>query len=330
MNNQYLLLQPTEYVDDIVTRIDKSSSRIYMMALVISEDDTTRGIIDALVRASKRGVDVNLGMDLYFTYRELGLNASRWQYFKARVQSMRATKKRLEKSGAKVRWLGQFGVTLFSRRTHIKWSIVDDTVYSFGGVNLYQEGIAATDYFFRTQDAELASLMVAEHKRVVSSDRVGHSYKSHGIPHYENTVLIDGGRLNDSIIYDRACHYTALATSVTYVSQYCPSGKLGQLLKKKNAKIYFNPWRQAPDRFNRMLIRWNSWLNGINTLYTRENYLHAKFMLFTMPDGRTVALTGSHNFVAAGAILGTREVALETTNPAIVRQLRHFLNTYIS
>jgi cardiolipin synthase len=53
-------------------------------------------------------------------------------------------------------------------------------------------------------------------------------------------------------------------------------------------------------------------------------------MIFYMPDGRTVALSGSHNFVSAGVILGTREIALETEDPAIVAQLETFFKKYVA
>ena len=53
-------------------------------------------------------------------------------------------------------------------------------------------------------------------------------------------------------------------------------------------------------------------------------------MIFTMPDGRKVAITGSHNFVYGGVLLGTREIALETDDPKIVRQLERFFKTYVA
>jgi cardiolipin synthase len=65
-------------------------------------------------------------------------------------------------------------------------------------------------------------------------------------------------------------------------------------------------------------------------MYTRNRYLHAKFMIFTMPDGSKVALTGSHNFVYAGVLLGTREIALETRNPKIIRQLESFFESHVA
>jgi cardiolipin synthase len=65
------------------------------------------------------------------------------------------------------------------------------------------------------------------------------------------------------------------------------------------------------------------------TLYTRDNYLHAKFIIFTMPDGKKIAITGSHNFMSESVIAGTREIALETHDKAIITQLESFFKTHI-
>jgi cardiolipin synthase len=70
--------------------------------------------------------------------------------------------------------------------------------------------------------------------------------------------------------------------------------------------------------------------SGQQTLYTRPHYLHAKFMLFDMPGGKRVALSGSHNFVNGGAFLGTREIALQTEDPDIIRQLEEFWQNYVA
>jgi cardiolipin synthase len=49
-----------------------------------------------------------------------------------------------------------------------------------------------------------------------------------------------------------------------------------------------------------------------------------------MPDGSKVAVTGSHNFVYGGVLLGTREIALETADPKVVRQLERFFKMNVA
>lgn len=322
--SSYKLLKSTEYTKQLVKSIRHAKHRIDIIALVISEDDATRGIINALCKASQRGVRVSIGMDLYFTYKELGMHSSRWSYFRTQVKHMRATRKRLEQAGASVRWLGQFGATMFSRRTHIKWSIVDDTVYSFGGINLYDAGISSNDFMFKIDDERLAERLSAEHELVISTDQAGRSYPSHTFGTAGGAVLIDGGRMFDSVIYDRACSLAEQAEAVIYVSQYCPTGKLARILKRRKAAIYFNRWQNTTGKYSYIQIRFSSFIHRINTLYERERYLHAKFILFYMVDGSCVAITGSHNFIASNGIMGTREVALETREKSIIGQLESY------
>ena len=69
---------------------------------------------------------------------------------------------------------------------------------------------------------------------------------------------------------------------------------------------------------------------GNHSLYTKHQYLHAKFMIFEMNDGQKIAVTGSHNFVNAGVLLGTREIALQTKNLLIIKQLEDFLDNFVT
>ncbi len=328
MSARYQLLLPPEYVDRLTRDIDHATQRVYITALIITDDQATCQLISAIERASKRGVEVSVAMDLFFTYIEANQSGSKWRYLRRQVKHMRETKRRLEQSGATVRWLGQFGMLIFARRSHVKWSIVDSTVYSFGGVNLYAEGIASTDFVLQVHDAVLAGRLAAEHRRVLHTDSEARGYRSHAFGTPEHRVLVDGGQLFDSIIYRRVLALSQEATRVIYVSQYCPTGKLARRLRQNPAnELYFNFELRKP--LWQMTMRILMTLNATSTMYRRSEYLHAKFMLFELPHGKTVAITGSHNFASIGSTLGTREVAMETTDPDIVNQLSAFLDTHV-
>ncbi len=331
MSSDFKLLLPKDYIRDLIEKINQAERRVLMIALVITDDESTSELISAIERASLRGVQVSVGFDVYFTYREIEVTASRLGGIRKQLGRMRAMRKRLASSGAEVRWLGMFGMTLFSRRTHIKWTVVDDTVYSFGGVNLYSAGITNNDFILRVNDWAIAESISAEHHRVIATDRAGVGYNSHSIEQPPHRILIDGGKVGDSIIYKRALELSRSAKAITYVSQYCPTGRLGQAIKHHpKAKIYFNPWQNATDPLNRILIRCSVFINHIQTSYQRDSYLHAKFMIFTHQDGSKTAISGSHNFVAAGGLLGTREVAIETTDKAVISQLEVFVKKQLS
>lgn len=321
------LLLPHEYVADATNSIRAAKHRVSFLSMLVTDDDHTDEFITALANAANRGVRVEVAADV-FTYGELAGHFIPTKYYAKKSRSTKHMTRLFRDSGVTFNWLGRFSTTPFNGRTHLKWCVADDTVYSFGGVNLYGRGIDSTDYMLKFTDKSLAHELASEYDRMIRADRGQFSYRSRLFKSIIGTVLIDGGMPGDSIIYRQACTLTEQASEVTLVSQYCPTGRLSRLLKKKSAKLYFNPGKGATP-INRIIIEVGKLVSGLQTRYHREPYLHAKFMLFTMPDGKKVALTGSHNFAQSGALLGTREIALVTENKSIIRQLETFLKQQV-
>ncbi len=318
------LMLPTAYVTDAAKHIRQAKSRVSFLSMVVADDKTTDDLIDALSEAAERGVTVEVAADV-FTYGELGGFIWPTRYRSKQSRATNRMSKQLIKSGVKFTWLGRSHSIIYSGRTHIKWCVVDDTVYSFGGVNLYEKGIENFDYMFKIRDNTLADKLIDEYHRLARADAGGYAYRSHSFMHGDDTVLIDGGLFGDSIIYRRVCKLAKEAKKVIFVSQYCPTGRLSRILKKTKTELYFNQPANAT-AINRFAIRFGMIITGNNTLYKKSRYLHAKFMMFEMPDGRQIAITGSHNFSNAGVLLGTREIALQTENPEVIAQLKGFLN----
>lgn len=321
------LILPEVYVNNVTDQIRKAKNRIYLMTMVLVHDSSTDELLDALCAAAERGVEVNVAGDS-FTYTDFQGSYIPTTYRSRRVREAMDMQKRFRATGAEFKWLGKLSMIAFSGRTHIKWCVVDDTVYSFGGVNLDDQSVKNTDYMFEVNNEALASRIVAEHSRIIKADESGHAYRSHKFGDDDNTVLIDGGFLGDSIIYRRACYWAERSTHVTLVSQYCPTGRLSKLLKNTHSDLYFNHWTNA-GLLNRLVIRIGMFHSKHSTSYHRRSYLHAKFIIFTLNDGSKIAITGSHNFVRAGVFLGTREVALETSNKKIISQLERFFKEHV-
>lgn len=321
------LILPQEYVKNATEQIKKAKKRVALLTMVLVHDKATDELLDALCEAAERGVEVSVAADS-FTYTDFQGSYIPTTYRSGRVRDAMDMQKRFRSVGAQFNWLGRLSMVAFVGRTHIKWCVVDDTVYAFGGVNLDQPSIQHTDYMFTVQNEELASRIIAEQERIIKADRSGHAYRSHRFGDDDNMVLIDGGFLGDSIIYRRACYWAERATHVTLVSQYCPTGKLSRLLKKVDSDLYFNHWTNA-GLLNRFVIRFGMATSKHVTSYNRRPYLHAKFIIFSLPDGKKVAITGSHNFVSGGVLLGTREVALETSNKRIISQLERFHKDHV-
>lgn len=323
------LLLPADYIATAVKTISAAKHRVLFMSLMFTDDDATDEFVDALAAAAARGVSVRIAADL-FTYGELGGHFLPYKFFTERSRATTSSVRELTAKGVIFDWIGRFSSTPMTGRTHIKCLIVDDHVFSFGGVNLYGKDILENnDYMFHVRDQRLADDMTHELNQITKADKSHYAYRSHRFSFGKHMVLTDGGFQGDSVIYRRACELTKEAASVLLVSQYCPTGKLSRLLKQRDSKLYFNPPGLASP-LNKMVISLGMLFSRHKTLYTRSRYLHAKFMIFTMPDGHKVALTGSHNFVYGGVLLGTREIALETTDKKVITQLEKFFQTHVA
>jgi cardiolipin synthase len=324
------LLPAAGYGIDLIKSIEKATQRI-AIATTIFHNDSARmeALIVALCSAAERGVTVSICADSYTYLEPNGPWRRILKEHSAQAYRALATERRLKASGVKFRWLGKganFGVM---GRTHTKWSTVDDTVYSFGGVNLCEMGLSNTDYMFKIRDAVLADTMAAQHEQLIKADRANHAGKNRVIPFTpKSKIMFDGGIPLHSHIYARAVQLAKQAESIVFVSQYCPTGKLARALRAKDARLYFNHWESA-NALNTLVIRAGMRSSKLETLYEREPYLHAKFIIFTMPGGHKVALTGSHNFQTGGVVLGTRELCLETSDKQIISRLESFFKKYV-
>lgn len=325
------LITSSQYADEIIHVLRSARRRIAIVTTTIRDDDPrTHTIIEEIIAASTRGVMVTVCADI-FTYiepKEFILRSPKRQ--PARAYRALQLERKLKKHGVTFRWLGRTSNITLSGRTHSKWLVIDDTVYSFGGINLDCESLDNTDYMLKLHSSTVADQIFNEHSRLLGADRGAHASRSH---HFRidnaSQVLIDGGLFGDSLIYRRAVTLAREAERIVIVSQYCPTGKLNRILRRKDASIYFNHWRQAA-WVNKALIGVGVFFAKQHTLYEREPYLHAKFMIGTMPDGSKRAITGSHNFMFGSGLMGTREIALETTDTKIIRQLERFIDTYVA
>ncbi|HET7630414.1 MAG TPA: phospholipase D-like domain-containing protein [Candidatus Saccharimonadales bacterium] len=314
------LLLPDQYITEAVKSINQAKSQISLLTMSIIDEPGADRLLDAVQQAARRGVKVSVAADT-FTYTE----PQKGSRVGDRLIAAQAMQRRLEKAGAKFHWLGKMSFFAAAGRTHSKWCVIDDTVYSFGGVNLNNAGVSKwTDFMVKIDDANLAFHLSAEQQRIIKADRAGRPYRSHLFGNDTDKILVDGGLVGDSIIYRRACHWAKRSKEIILVSQYCPTGRLSRLIKSVDkAQLYFNHWTNA-GLLNRWVIRSGMLLSKHDTSYYRRPYLHAKFIIFTLKDGHKVAITGSHNFVFGGVLLGTREVALETTDKRLIKQLEKF------
>ncbi len=325
------LLTASEYALDLARTIAGARSEIALTVTMLRDDDPrSHAIVEALCSAADRDVAISICVDT-FTY----LEPKEFLLFSPKRQPARTFRalqlvRKLKHHGIQFRWLGRKASAIIYGRTHSKWAVVDDIVYSFGGANIDNESFENTDYMLRFTDAKLALAITSEHVRVRRADQGGGAFRSHTYAlDSHTTVLFDGGFVGNSIIYRRACALAKDAKKIVLVSQYCPTGRLAAYLRNKDVKLYFNDGKNA-SLVNRVLIAIGRFTAKHDTLYTRPTYLHAKFIVFTMPGGHKVAISGSHNFMYSSGLVGTREIAIETTDTRIIRQLERFCKDFVA
>lgn len=322
------LISPTQYVREATEAVEQATTRVYLLSMVIADHDAISPLIDALKKAAKRGVDVVVAADI-FTFGEVSGGFLPFRYYSHGGRATNQMVKKLKRAGVKFHWLGRARITVYSGRTHSKWCVVDNTAFTFGGVNLYEEGVQNVDFMLKCDDEKLADRIVEEQIRIQKAESRSKNYHSVAFEHGDMTVLIDGGIIGQSVIYRRAIELSEKASAITFVSQYCPTGKLARVLKTKPVRFYFNRPLQA-DGLNRIVIRFGQFMTGLKTSYKQARYLHAKCIVFTFDDGTKTVLTGSHNFAYTGVLLGTREIALETSNPEVVAEIESFIEKEVA
>lgn len=322
------LVEPADYLDQLVKDIKKAKKQIAIVSLNIACDDATQTLFDELYNASKRGVDVRLVSD---THVFLELADKVFGPIPLAHPSGDRTRKafaKLKSVGANIVLVGRSDIRMpYRGRTHAKWSIVDDVIYAFGGINLYQYGLENADYMLRITDHGLATDLIDEQNKIAENRQNYRGFlKAYGF----GEVHVDSGQKFESKIYARACELSSSCESFVYVSQYYPRGKLYKLLKKKKGQFYINRGDSAPTTASKIMVKSGDILTNLKNSYRGEKYLHAKYLLFTMPDGDKIALTGSHNFSYLGVAFGTVEVALETKQQEVISQLESFTNGLVN
>ena len=321
------LLLPQDYISDATRRIHVAKRRVRVIALTIADERETEALLDALIAAARRGVDVHVAADT-FTYADAAGRFVPKSYLTKRRRSSMDMAKELTDAGATFDWLGQEGGLPWRGRTHTKFCVVDDTVYSFGGVNLDDQGATNADFVLRITDHRLAEDLVQVYARTRHANSRFSGFRSSSLRYGEDHVLVDGGIPGDSIIYRRALKYARKSKRIVLVSQYCPTGELGRAIESKHHEMWFNPPRNA-SLVNRILIAASMAVTRHRTLYRKRQYLHAKVIVFYLKSGKRVAITGSHNFVRGGVTLGTREIALQTKNPLVIDQIETFIEDHV-
>ena len=307
------LVSAADYYDALLLLLPKAKRRIVIHAMTVLWSQENEHFLPAIHAALARGVEVHIVGDIYSKFFANApklvrtRNTPKWAH-------TRAINIKLESEGAHIHYVGKLGLNPFKGRTHSKVTIVDDTAFTFGGVNFCDSAFHNHDYMLEIKDGafcdELQNLVTGIAKAKQPLDNITKKLSGSA------TMLFDGGNPGNSAIYDKACEVVANAKKVYYVSQMCPSGKLAKLITSTDSQCYFIHARQADTPDNLALI-FDRTRYSIDNLYKGKRYIHAKFILTEAHDGTKHVVSGSNNFSWRGIAFGTKEIAVHSTDPAM-------------
>lgn len=323
--NDVHVVPAEEYFQMLLREVPRAKKRIVLAAMVLVWGERTAPIFIMLQDALARGVRVTVLLDNFtrLTYLN-GLKpvATRTKRIKQTFTAL----KELAGKGAHIYTVGKVGFPPHKGRCHIKVTVIDNHSFSFGGVNFVDQAFKLHDYMLHSEKPEVADCL----EQLV--DRVGKAKASLNdgeVAFGSDSVLFDGGKRKQSIIYDRAVELASTATRAWYVSHLVPSGKLATALNKIDTAFYYNRPEQmiVPDSWAQA---YDEQKHRVSNRYEGKNPIHAKFILFEQKDGEKVLLSGSHNFSYRGVSFGTKEIALCSTNQKLWNELRTFIKTHIT
>jgi cardiolipin synthase A/B len=321
------LITAVEYYDALMREIPKAKRRVVINAMTLLWGDKTEKILPLLHDALERGVEVRLMGDIYSKFYSNTPKIVRdsddykWSH-------TRAINIKLEAEGAYVRYVGKLGLNPYRGRCHTKITIIDDTAYTFGGVNFTGSSFTFHDYMLRIESSVLSDRLYVLVKEIAKGKKgeplpdLREPIDSH------NTLLFDGGGQGTSAIYEAACEIIGDAKKVYFVSQWCPSGKLAKLLTATDNDSYFIRAAQAEPPANIATIV-DQTRYHIDNRYTGKRYIHAKFILTENADGSRHLVSGSNNFNWRGIAYGTKEIAVRSSDPKLWQQFYDYMQREI-
>jgi cardiolipin synthase A/B len=314
-------LPSSAYYKALLKGVESAQKRIIIQAMDVRWGPRLEELVPLLEQAAQRGVEVRIIGDAYSKFQATMPHIARgaspsWRH-------INAINERLRSYHAHITYTGKVGLNPFAGRTHSKITILDDRVYTFGGINFTDDSFQNTDYMLEIDDPLLANRLYRLVRNIEQGSR-------RPLPDLEEqlggeaTLLFDGGTPKSSIIYDTACKIVSTAVRVYYVSQMCPSGPLAKKITATNNACYFIKARQADPPANFALLV-DKARYKITNRYQGSKYIHAKFILTEDRNGSKHVLSGTNNFSWRGVAYGTREIAVHSTDPALWQSFYAFL-----
>lgn len=341
MVEQYDVLEQRAFLNVTRGLSIKAQDKHWVKAMVWYPDTPTLEMIDLLKEVAQRGVDARVLVDSYSLmtinfqnnfppvrwFRERSISNELRRILRRREKATLAMLQDLRGAGVRVdlsnkpnlvqRFIPQLG------RDHQKAEVIDGTGFlmgfNFTGYNFtaFDLAIALTDKKIVESLAEEMVVGSKNDREICCTD--------------ETSLLIDSGKMGQSIILDRAAEMVRNATEdVWLVSLFRPNGKLAHQMdraRKRGVGVEAitsrEDWMRVVPLYYKFLYRMNRLIEGLMQHRVPVRFhnpdIHAKFLIADQQ-----VLFGSHNFVQEGVWAGTREIGLFSTNHILATNLRRY------
>jgi phosphatidylserine/phosphatidylglycerophosphate/cardiolipin synthase-like enzyme len=336
---EYTLYATREYFDQLVEDIDATvgGGRVLLAAMTLDPTvPTIQRVMHSLKSAALRGVEATLEIDAHsfmvdenkmpgplFLHKSMPAKMSKFH------RQLNDTLQALSEAGADVvitnppkrRYMSPF-----AGRSHIKASIINNTVY-LGGCNLSSMHL---DAMVRFEKPETAAWLYDLLRTRVSTPRTLEAFGTADFTHSVNAhtkIIVDVGVKRQSAIYQQALAVIDNAKDWLVIScQFFPNSDTAKRLRAAQERgvqvvpIFNHYSAHSPVHAHlqhavtsRERLRMPASFFETETA-KGQTFLHAK-ILATEKE----AMIGSHNYIPSGVNFGTAEIALHSRDTQFSR-----------
>ncbi len=315
MNNDFEILKPYEFLDDLKRQARNAKKRIWIQAMYVRPGivaATLLGIFRTREKISKK-----LHVDWYnLLLSDHNKQAKQKEIFND-LRNMNAKVFLTNPPGLLER------IWPYKGRNHMKMTIIDNISY-IGGLNFEDEGFTYIDFMVKIKNPGITNAIADQFIRVEENRLTDKKIQINK----EATLFVDSGESGQSIILDYATKLVSQAKkNIFHISQLVPDGKFLKALHaayKKGVDVEAVVPAKNDDRVFSFLNK----MNKIEMLLKRQQVpiffsskmTHTKL---TIVDEQIV-LFGSHNLSEKGVYMGTAEICLQSTNQKLIQSFLHF------
>jgi cardiolipin synthase len=334
----YTVLRGEDLIRDVSYETARAKHFIWAQCMDYEPGDVTDRFTSIFSKAAERGLDAKLNIDYYpllmtdgdFNYLPI-FNKEKAAERKRRILTRIQAIHNLRDMNVDIHLLNKPGllesIIPTKGRNHIKIIIVDNFAW-VGGINFHDFNFLCDDFMVKLTGKHLIAYLKQLYMHMHDNQPIV------DITTYFNKdakLMLDSGKPGKSVILDEAIKLVNTAcTSVDFSSAFFPDGNMLSALyevTRRGVRVRaVVPQFETVKGISRLVDISSELLMKIENkkipVFFNNRKMHSKFIIV---DNATV-IFGSHNFSQRGVTMGTAELAVESTNPSLVRNIRDFFH----